>query len=353
MNIESLIRPNIRNLKPYSSARSLVKQDEQVLMDANENPFAPNGRYPDPNQNELRQALSDFYSIDRNSIMPGNGSDEIIDLLFRAFTEPGESNVIIPQPTYGMYEVAANIQNCKVVKVDLNKSFQPNSAAILSSIDKYSKMIFLCSPNNPTGNLLDEKAIEQILKNFKGLVIIDQAYVEFSDARPWRTRINEFPNLVVLQTFSKAWGMAGIRGGLMFSNPEIIQWLMRIKLPYNINELTQQKMTQALNQVPKMKNWVKVILEERAKLEEALQNIEDVLEIYPSDANYLLVKFKDANRTYNQLKQRGIIVRNRSNLTGCENTLRISVGSPMENRLLLKALQIINSKQITEITTTN
>ena len=339
MNIESLVRPNIRKLKPYSSARSLIKQNKQVLMDANENPFSELGRYPDPKQSDLREVLAEYYKIPSDSILPGNGSDEIIDLLFRVFTEPGRSNVLIPQPTYGMYEVAANIQNCYIKKVMLDGHFQPDADYILKAADKETKMIFLCSPNNPTGNLLKTDAPEKILRNFNGLVIIDQAYLEFSDSEPWRNRIKEFPNLVVLQTFSKAWGMAGIRGGLAFTNPEIIQWLMRIKLPYNLNQLTQRQMTQALKTAPVMKNWVNIIVNERNAMIKALNTMSAVVKVYPSDANYLLVKFRNSELIYEQLKERGIIVRNRSNMKGCKNTLRISIGTPRENSLLLKTLQ--------------
>lgn len=221
----------------------------------------------------------------------------------------------------------------------LDGHFQPDADYILKAADKETKMIFLCSPNNPTGNLLKTDAPEKILRNFNGLVIIDQAYLEFSDSEPWRNRIKEFPNLVVLQTFSKAWGMAGIRGGLAFTNPEIIQWLMRIKLPYNLNQLTQRQMTQALKTAPVMKNWVNIIVNERNAMIKALNTMSAVVKVYPSDANYLLVKFRNSELIYEQLKERGIIVRNRSNMKGCKNTLRISIGTPRENSLLLKTLQ--------------
>lgn len=349
MNIDTLVRPNIRKLQPYSSARSLVKQEQQVLMDANENPFGTLGRYPDPNQTELRTALANYYNLTNDWILPGNGSDELIDLLFRVFTEPGESNVVIPQPTYGMYEVAANIQGCTVKKVMLDDNFQPEAEAILEATDEQTKMIFLCSPNNPTGNLLNPEHIEIILNNFNGLVIIDQAYLEFSQSEPWRKRIDEFSNLVVLQTFSKAWGMAGIRGGLAFANPEIIQWLMRIKLPYNLNQLTQQQMIKALKMKSVMQEWVSLIVKEQKVMTEHLQKLNEVVKVYPSDANYLLVKFNDAEVIYQNLKERGIIVRNRSTLPGCENTLRISIGTPRENSLLLKTLQKLNATRAQSI----
>jgi histidinol-phosphate aminotransferase len=343
MNINEIIRPNIRNLKAYSSARSLNMQQDAILLDANENPFSTNGRYPDPNQTELRTELSKYYGIPAASIMPGNGSDELIDLLFRAFTEPGESNIILPDPTYGMYEVSANIQNCEIRKVLLNDDFSLNADTVLAATDTKTRIIFICSPNNPTGNEFDRLEIEKVLKSFNGIVVLDQAYADFSEKTKWRNRINEFSNLAVLQTFSKAWGMAALRVGILFTNPEIINILMRIKLPYNMNELTQKAVIDALKNQSQVLNWLQFIKTERTRLIEVLEDLYMVREVFPTDANYVLARFSDANLAYNKLKEKGIIVRNRSQQSLCENTLRISIGTPEENNILFEELKEIDN----------
>lgn len=348
MNVNKITRPNILNLKAYSSARSLNMKKNVLLLDANENPFSENGRYPDPNQTELRKALSNFYGITTDSIMPGNGSDELIDLLFRAFTEPGVSNIVLPEPTYGMYEVAANVQNCKIKKVLLNNSFSLNADEIMAATNIDTRIIFICSPNNPTGNEFDSSEIEKVLKSFSGIVVLDQAYADFSEKMKWRNRIEEFPNLAVLQTFSKAWGMAALRIGLLFTNPEIINILMRIKLPYNLNELTQREAIKVLKENKQVQNWIRFIKTERTKLVEALNNFKMVETVFPTDANYVLVRFNDAELAYNTLKEKGIIVRNRSQQPLCENTLRISIGTPEENNLLIEELKEIDNNLKTE-----
>ncbi len=344
MNIQELIRPNIRKLKPYASARSQANVQENLLLDANENPFSDAGRYPDPQQKQVKQALSAFYSIHENSIMPGNGSDELIDLILRAFVVPGRDNIITLNPSYGMYKVAAQVQNAEIREISTTECFQIDVEEVMRATDAKSKVIFLCSPNNPTGNLLNEKDIETVLHFFPGIVVVDQAYVDFSDSKPWRERIREFPNLVVLQTFSKAWGLASIRAGLLFANPEIVEVLNKIKLPYNVNELTQQKILQALKTPKVVSNWIQEIKAERNFLSRELSQLTMVESVFPSDANYLLVRFKDANSVYTQLRKKNIVVRNRSNQHLCENTLRITIGKPEENRRLLSALTEIEKQ---------
>jgi histidinol-phosphate aminotransferase len=323
-------------------------QKDAILLDANENPFSEKGRYPDPNQTELRTELSNYFGIPKASIMPGNGSDELIDLLFRAFTEPSKSNIILPNPTYGIYEVSAKIQNCQIRKVLLNDDFSLNANQLLSATDSNTRIIFICSPNNPTGNEFDQKEVEKVLKSFNGIVVLDQAYADFSEKTKWRNRINEFPNLAVLQTFSKAWGMAALRVGVLFTNPEVINILMRIKLPYNMNELTQEALIDALKDQNRVLNWIKFIKTERARLIKVLEDLYMVKEIFPTDANYVLARFSDANLVYEKLKIKGIIVRNRSNQSLCENTLRISIGTPKENDLLFKALKEIDQESTLE-----
>ncbi len=349
MNIQSLIRSNIRNMKPYSSARSQANVLDNLLLDANENPFSEMGRYPDPLQSEVKLALAKFYKIDVSSIMPGNGSDELIDLVLRAFVEPGEDNVLTLNPSYGMYEVGARVQNAQIRPVSTNEKFQIDIQSIKSATDRNSKVIFLCSPNNPTGNLLNEKDTEEILSFFPGIVVIDQAYVDFSDSEPWRNRISEFSNLVVLQTFSKAWGMAAIRAGVLFGNPDIIDILTKIKLPYNMNELTQQKLLQVLENTNQVSNWIQKIKDERSFLQSSLAQLSMVEKVFPSEANYLLVRFKNANAIYNQLREKNIVVRNRSNQHLCENTLRITIGRPDQNRLLLSELEKIEKFSFTSV----
>lgn len=339
MNVNELLRKNVRNMAPYSSARSLNSSSEMVLLDANENPFATRGRYPDPSQTALRKALANFYNVDCRNVLAGNGSDELIDLLMRAFTEPRQSNIIIPQPTYGMYEVLANIQNCNIRKVLLNVDFMLDADRILSVTDSSSRIIFICSPNNPSGNEFSVGEIEKVLKSFSGIVVLDQAYADFSSAQPWRNRISEFPNLVVLQTFSKAWGLASLRVGYMFANQDIVDVLMRIKMPYNLNSVTTGLVIEQLQKSYLVQSWIERICLERQLIVDALQNLSIVECVYPSDANFILVKFANSQLVFKRLQQRGIIVRNRSNELLCDNCLRISIGSPNENKLVLAVLK--------------
>ncbi|MFO7862918.1 MAG: histidinol-phosphate transaminase [Salinivirgaceae bacterium] len=346
MDINKLILPRIRNLQPYSSARSEAIDNEAICMDANENPFVASGRYPDPNQTQLRTAIADFYRLPMEQIMAGNGSDEIIDLLLRAFADVETSTVVIPQPTYGMYEVLAKLQNLDVQRVLLEKDFQLNADAVLDATRGATGIIFLCSPNNPSGNVFQVREVEKVLRNFKGIVVLDQAYVEFSDSPAWRNRINEFPNLVVLQTFSKAWGLASARVGLVFANPLVINALLRMKLPYNVNTSSQQAAIAMLQKSAQVRCWVESLKYERERLVERLAQLPIVERVYPSDANFLLVKFIDANETYDFLKKRGIIVRNRSTDVLCENMLRISIGTVAQNNLLIAVLESFNQAPV-------
>lgn len=339
MEINKLIRENIRKMQPYSSARSLNGSSDKVLLDANENPFSSLGRYPDPAQMQLRKVLSSGFGIEPENILAGNGSDELIDLLFRAFVEPERSNVIIPQPTYGMYEVLARIQNAEVRKPFLNSDFSLNAQSVLDATDGDSRIVFLCSPNNPSGNEFSAQDVEMVIKNFPGLVVLDQAYADFSSKMPWRNRISEFPNLVVLQTFSKAWGLASLRVGFMFANAEIIDVLMRIKMPYNLNAISAQIVEKQVERVFDVDVWVEKIRQQRELLSQALQKLSIVRKVFPSEANFILVRFSAASAVFNRLLERGVVVRNRSNEVLCNNCLRISVGTAQENSLLVAVLK--------------
>tara|TARA_R110000868_G_scaffold348409_4_gene609496 strand:+ start:6197 stop:7240 length:1044 start_codon:yes stop_codon:yes gene_type:complete len=341
MDIQKLIRPTIKALKPYSSARDEFQgiPANMVFLDANENPFE-NGvnRYPDPHQNKLKTLLSEIKSIPTQNILLGNGSDEVLDLIFRMFCEPNKDNVIILPPTYGMYEVLANLNAIKTIKVPLSETFQPNVNEIISSANSNTKLLFLCSPNNPTGNSFLTNDIEQLLKTFNGIVVIDEAYIDFSEQQSWLHRLEEFPNLIVTQTLSKAYGMAGIRLGTCYASSEIITVLNNIKPPYNVSELTQQKAFENLKNNNLTKGQIANILNERDSLITELKTIDFVSKIYPSDANFILIKVDDANKRYDQLIGKGIVVRNRTTQQGCENCLRITVGTPIENKRLLEVL---------------
>ena len=342
--LENLVRKNIKDLKPYSSARDEFKEfdKEMVFLDANENPFE-NGvnRYPDPQQTTVKKQLSGLKNVPLNQILLGNGSDEVLDLIFRAFCEPKQDNIITLPPTYGMYKVLANINNIEEKEVLLTESFEPRVSAILNAADENSKILFLCSPNNPSGNSFSNEAVEELLTNFKCLVVIDEAYIDFSAQQSWLTRLNEFPNLIITQTLSKAYGMAGIRLGICYASTEIIAVLNKIKPPYNVNELTQQKALKRLLTKNKVQNEINDILEQRSKLIEKLNEISFVEKIYPTDANFVLVKVDDAVKRYNQLIDRGIVIRNRTTQPLCENTLRFTIGTKKENKLLIKALKEI------------
>lgn len=339
MELNKLLRKNIQTLKPYSSARDEYTGEAMVFLDANENPFnEPYNRYPDPLQKEVKEKISALKKIESQNIFLGNGSDEPIDLMIRAFCEPGTDNIISLNPTYGMYQVAADINNVEVKKISLTESFDLNNEEILKAINPNTKIIFLCSPNNPTGNNLDQEKMITLLNQFDGLVVIDEAYIDFAPGKSLLPRLEEFPNLVILQTFSKAWGMAGIRLGMAFASAEIIDILNKIKYPYNLNILTQQKALELIQKYDEMRRWVKLIIAEREKMADLLKDFPFVLKIYPSDANFLLVKMHDAKGIYNYLVERGIIVRDRSKIHLCDESLRITMGTSDENNTLLKAL---------------
>ena len=341
-NINNIIRSNVKAMKPYSSARDEFQEinNNFIFLDANENPF-DNGlnRYPDPLQRNVKAVLSQLKNFPADQILLGNGSDEVLDLIFRAFCEPNQDNVISISPSYGMYSVLANLNAIEYRKSLLNKSdFQPNVKDIFNKIDDNTKMIFLCSPNNPTGEIIKKEYILEILQNFNGLVIIDEAYIDFSDEKSWLEEIKNYPNLIVIQTLSKAFGLAGIRLGILYASAEIIAVLNKIKPPYNINQLTQEKALEILNDYDKIKLSTKTILNQKQYLEKALQKFSFIEKIYPSDANFILIKVDNATERYNELIKKGIVIRNRTNDDLCENCLRITVGTKEENEKLIVEL---------------
>lgn len=339
--LQELTRPNIWKLKPYSSARDEYKgATASVFLDANENPYnLPHNRYPDPLQCDLKKELGRLKKVNPEHIFLGNGSDEAIDLLFRAFCEPGQDNVVAIDPTYGMYQVCADVNNVEYRKVLLDKHFQFSADKLLAAADEHTKLIFLCSPNNPTGNDLLRVEIEKTLQGFEGLVVLDEAYNDFSEAPSFLARLEEFPNLVVLQTFSKAWGCAAIRLGMAFASEGIIGILNKIKYPYNVNDLTQKQGMQMLHKYYEIDRWVKMLKEEREHLKEDFVGLPCVLEVFPSDANFFLARVTDAVKIYNYLVGEGIIVRNRHNVSLCCNCLRVTVGTSLENDKLVEVLR--------------
>jgi len=340
MDINNLLRKNIQALKPYSSARDEYTGEAMVFLDANENPFnAPYNRYPDPLQRAVKEKIAKIKAVPAENIFLGNGSDEPIDLLIRAFCEPGTDNIVSMDPTYGMYQVAADISNVELRKVSLTSEYELDETALLAACDQNTKLIFLCSPNNPTGNSLNREKIEKVIRDFKGLVVIDEAYIDFAPGKSFLPALDEFPNLVILQTFSKAWGMAGIRLGMAFASAEIISILNKIKYPYNLNILTQQKALELLDQDKQVEEWVEILLKERTQMAEQLKEFPFVMKIYPSDANFLLVKMHDSKGIYDYLVEEGIIVRDRSKVHLCEGSLRITIGSETENKILLNTLK--------------
>ena len=340
IDLNKLLRPNIRQLKPYSSARNEFKGEASVFLDANENPFnPPYNRYPDPLQWEVKEKIAQIKGVSPENILLGVGSDEPIDLLFRAFCRPGINNVVAIDPTYGMYKVCADINDVEYRPVVLNEDFDFSPDKLLDACDENTKLIFLCSPNNPTGNALSVTKIVEVLTRFSGIVIVDEAYIDFSSQPSFLKKLNEYPNLVVLQTFSKAWGSAGIRLGMAFSSSEIISLFNKIKYPYNINKLTQEHALILLSHQDQVRLWVKELIDERNELARQLAAFSFINKIYPSDANFLLVKTNDAQRLYNYLVTKGIIVRNRSNITLCMGCIRITVGTSEENQILLDALK--------------
>lgn len=343
MNVLDLVRDNIKNIKPYSSARDEYKDatsESMIFLDANENPFE-NGvnRYPDPQQNDVKDLLVNIKKVSKENILLGNGSDEVLDLIFRAFCEPNKENIITLPPTYGMYSVLANINAIENKKVLLTEDFQPKVDQILNAADNNSKILFLCSPNNPSGNSFSREKVETLLKYFKGLVVIDEAYIDFSEQESWLNRLEEFPNLVVTQTLSKAYGLAGIRLGVCYASKPVISVLNSIKPPYNVNELTQQRAFERLEKVGEVAAEIKAIKQEREQLMNSLKSINFISNIYPSDCNFVLVKVDDATKRYNQLIQLGIVIRNRTTQPLCENCLRFTVGTTTENKKLLQALK--------------
>lgn len=347
-NLNELIRANIRKMKPYSSARDEFSGTAQVYLDANENPFN-NGlnRYPDPHQKALKQRIAQLKKVKPEQVFLGNGSDEPIDLLFRAFCEPGKDHAVFIAPSYGMYEVAANTNNVEYTQVQLTPEFKLDNEAILLACKRKNgalvstKLLFLCSPNNPSGNLLEKKDVKYLLDNFNGLVVIDEAYIDFAEDKGWLPELEEHPNLVVLQTLSKAWGLAGIRLGMAFASAPLVAVLDKIKPPYNINELTQQTALKALQDTATVKQQIQLVLVERSKLADGLRPLPFVLRVYPSKANFLLVKTTDARKVYDYCLGHGIILRDRSKIPGCEGCVRVTVGTPEENAKLLQVLKAL------------
>lgn len=343
-DLENIVRENIKRLTPYSSARKEFSGAAQIFLDANENSFGSPlpinyNRYPDPLQSKIKEKVAANYSIKQSEIFLGNGSDEAIDLLFRIFCEPRKDNILICPPTYGMYEVSANINDVGIKRAHLTEDFRLNLLKIESTIDENTKLLFICSPNNPSGNSFAHEEIMNVAKNFKGIVVVDEAYIHFSNEESLLSEINNFPNLVVLQTFSKAWGLAGLRVGLAFANEEIIKLFNKVKPPYNVSEIAQQAILEALENHDKVGRTIKEIIWEREKLIRNLASFSFVRKIYPTDANFFLVKTSDAENIYKFLLDEKIVVRNRNNVELCEGCLRITIGTIEENEFLLKSLK--------------
>ena len=368
-NLENLVRENIKAMTAYSSARHEFSGNASIFLDANENSFGspqllPSlsgegpgsddkcqtptkasemrlNRYPDPLQTEVKEKLTQIKGVPSQNIFLGNGSDEAIDLLFRIFCEPGRDNVIIFPPTYGMYEVCAEMNAIKVNKVNLTETYQLNIEAIEEAINSFTKLIFICSPNNPTGNSINRNDIEIILNNFKGIVVIDEAYINYAKQKTFISELAEYPNLVVMQTLSKAWGLAGLRLGMAYASSKIIELMNKVKYPYNINTATQLLVLDALNNIDWVNEHITITVTEREKLKNELLNLAFTEFIYPSDANFLLVKMKDARKIYESLTSKGIIVRDRSKIVLCTDCLRITIGTETENKILIEALKSI------------
>jgi histidinol-phosphate aminotransferase len=346
MDFIDLIRPNIRQLQPYRSARSEFQGLASVWLDANENPFN-NGfnRYPDPKAFGLRAKLARLKGLEPEQVFVGNGSDEVIDLLFRLFCVPGRDEVLVCPPTYGMYAVAAGIQDVLVKEVELDTEGQPQVEKILAALTENTKLLFLCSPNNPTGQLIDPAKIERLLREFPGILVIDEAYIDFAEAPSWIEELESYPRLVVMQTFSKAWGRAGIRLGMAYAHATLIEWLDRIKPPYNVNVLTQGEGFRALSQLPKMKQEVARIIRERSRMAQILPQLPGVLEVYPSEANFLLVRCEVLRPLRDFLADQGIVVRVRAGLPVFGDCLRITIGTDSENTKLIEAWRAFFSKR--------
>jgi histidinol-phosphate aminotransferase len=342
-SLEKITRTNIKNLTPYSSARDEFSGEAKVYLDANENSlgsplFKWYNRYPDPHQLQVKTLLSGIKKIPVDNIFIGNGSDECIDILFRCFCNPQVDNVIICPPTYGMYEVSANINDVKIRKAPLLEDFQLDLVHLENLVDEQTKLIWICSPNNPTGNSINRNDIETILNNFNGIVVIDEAYINFSKQKSFIQELSDYPNLVVLQTLSKAWGLAALRLGMAFASADIIEIMNKVKPPYNINQATQELVIKALEEVGQVNDMITLLVDMRDALKAVFEQIPIVEKVYPSDANFLLVKVKDARKLYEYLLTKGIVVRDRSNVLLCNDCLRVTVGTEKENTLLIDAI---------------
>jgi len=343
-DLDKLIRDNIKNLVAYSSARHEFAGKASVFLDANENAFGSPlpekfNRYPDPLQWQLKFQLAKIKGVPAENIFIGNGSDEVIDLAYRIFCNPGTDNVIVCPPTYGMYEVSANINDVQIKKIDLTEDFQLDVEGILNAVDGNTKLLFICSPNNPTGNNMNRNDVEMLLNNFPGIIIIDEAYINYSKQKTFIQELTEYPNLVVMQTLSKAWGLAALRLGLCYASMDIIDIFNKVKPPYNVNDASQQLGLKALQDTDTVNNWIKQVVEQKNILRDAMQQLPFCEKIYPSDANFILVKVNDANKLYDYLSGNEVIVRNRSKDAHCENCLRITIGTPEENGVLINLLK--------------
>lgn len=345
-NLNDLVRANVKAMKPYSSARDEFKGEADVFLDANENPFhSPYNRYPDPLQWKVKEKLARIKKVRPQQIFIGNGSDEAIDLLVRAFCEPHRDEILITEPTYGMYAVCADVNAVAINKVLLTPNYDLDLDATLNAISPNTRIVFLCSPNNPSAALLNRERIADVIKTFKGLVVVDEAYIDFCESPSWIEQLDQYPNLVVLQTFSKAWGLAALRCGMAYASSEIISVLNKIKYPYNINIQTQELVLQALRNEEQKDAWVREILSERQALVEKLQQLTIVKKVFPSDANFVLVRVSSAQTVYQYLMQNGIIVRDRSRVTLCEDCLRITIGTRIENETLIEFLREVDTNK--------
>jgi histidinol-phosphate aminotransferase len=338
--LEKLVRENIKNLKPYSSARHEFTGEASVFLDANENPYGSTlaedfNRYPDPLQWQLKFEIAKIKGVPAENIFIGNGSDEVIDLTYRIFCNPGRDNVIICPPTYGMYEVSGNINDVEIRKVNLLEGFQLDTEGIMNAVDENTKLLFICSPNNPTGNNMNRPDVEFLLNNFPGLILIDEAYINYSRQKTFIQELTEYPNIIVMQTLSKAWGLAALRLGLGYASLDIIDLFNKVKPPYNINKASQELALEALLQTAQVNDWIKETVAQKEYLAKELATFSFVKKVFPSDANFLLVRVDDANKLYDHLTASGVIVRNRSKEYMCENTLRITVGTPEEDKKLI------------------
>ena len=338
--LDKLVRPNILKLKPYKCARNEFTGHAEVLLDANENPYKePYNRYPDPLQRDLKKAVSAVKHVPEECIFLGNGSDEAIDLAFRVFCEPGKDNVVAIEPTYGMYQVSADINNVEYRPVELESDFSFKAEKLLNATDENTKLIFLCTPNNPTGNLLPYDEVVKVLESFEGIVVIDEAYSDFSKKKTFRSELAKYPNMIVLNTFSKAWGCAGIRIGMAYASKQIIDIFTNVKYPYNINELSQREAMAIIAKSFDVDKWVNIILGERVRLMDSVSILPYCTKVFPTDANFFLARFENAQSVYDYLVSCGVIVRNRSKVVLCKDCLRITVGSPADNTKLLAAMR--------------